>query len=103
VAYDDAPAITGTHCRDGKPRTKHWNPELVGAELLDSEVAFSEASDASILYLLLLIQYLGIPGYEVPIATGIQTIVLSVLLHGLTAAPLARIYGRRGEARTSPG
>ena len=63
---------------------------------------FGPRGIASILYLLLLVQYLGIPGYETLIATGIQTIVLSVLLHGLTAAPLARIYGRRVEARTSP-
>jgi len=59
---------------------------------------FGPRGIASILYLLLLVQYLGASGYEVLIATGIQTIVLSVLLHGLTAAPLARIYGRWAEA-----
>jgi len=62
---------------------------------------FGPRGIASILYLLLLVQYLGISGYEILVATGIQAIVLSVLLHGLTAAPLARIYGRWAEAHTS--
>jgi len=54
---------------------------------------FGPRGIASVLYLLLLVQYLGSSGYEVLIATGVQTIVLSVLLHGVTAAPLARRYG----------
>ncbi len=55
---------------------------------------FGPRGIASILYLLLLVQYLGVSGYETLIATGIQTIVLSVLLHGVTAAPVAEWYGR---------
>jgi NhaP-type Na+/H+ or K+/H+ antiporter len=55
---------------------------------------FGPRGIASVLYLLLLVQYLGSSGYEVLIATGVQTIVLSVLLHGVTAAPLAKRYGR---------
>jgi len=55
---------------------------------------FGPRGIASILYLLLLVQYLGASGYETLIATGIQTVVLSVLLHGLTAAPVAERYGR---------
>jgi NhaP-type Na+/H+ or K+/H+ antiporter len=55
---------------------------------------FGPRGIASILYLLLLVQYLGTTGYETLIATGIQTIVLSVLLHGVTAAPVAERYGR---------
>lgn len=39
------------------------------------------------------VRYLGIEGYEVLLATGVQTVALSVLLHGVTAAPLAKIYG----------
>jgi hypothetical protein len=61
---------------------------------------FGPRGIASILYLLLLVQYLGSSGYEVLIAAGVQTIVLSVLLHGVTAAPLARRYGSWGSART---
>lgn len=55
---------------------------------------FGPRGIASILYLLLLVRYLGSSGYEILIATGIETIVLSVLLHGVTSAPLASIYGR---------
>ena len=55
---------------------------------------FGPRGIASVLYLLLLVQYLGSSGYEILIATGVQTIVLSVLLHGVTAAPLAKRYGR---------
>ena len=55
---------------------------------------FGPRGIASILYLLLLVQYIGASGYETLIATGIQTIALSVLLHGVTAAPVAERYGR---------
>jgi NhaP-type Na+/H+ or K+/H+ antiporter len=55
---------------------------------------FGPRGIASVLYLLLLVQYLGSSGYEILIAAGVQTIVLSVLLHGVTAAPLAKRYGR---------
>jgi len=55
---------------------------------------FGPRGIASILYLLLLVQYLGSTGYETLIATGTETIALSVVLHGLTAAPIARRYGR---------
>lgn len=54
---------------------------------------FGPRGIASILYLLMLIDSLGKDGYEVIIATGIQAIVLSVILHGMTAAPLAKRYG----------
>jgi NhaP-type Na+/H+ or K+/H+ antiporter len=60
---------------------------------------FGPRGIASILYLLLLVQYLGASKYETLIATGIQTIALSVLLHGVTAAPVADRYGRWMSAR----
>ena len=55
---------------------------------------FGPRGIASILYLLMLVKFLGSTGYETLIATGVQTIALSVVLHGLTAAPLATWYGR---------
>jgi NhaP-type Na+/H+ or K+/H+ antiporter len=55
---------------------------------------FGPRGIASILYLLLIVRYLGASGYEIVIATGVQAILLSVLLHGLSAAPLAWRYGR---------
>lgn len=62
---------------------------------------FGPRGIASILYLLMLIDSLGAKGYETVIATGIQTIVFSVILHGITAAPLAKKYGGH-EANTEP-
>jgi NhaP-type Na+/H+ or K+/H+ antiporter len=62
---------------------------------------FGPRGIASILYLLMFVKYLGSAGYETLIATGAQTIALSVLLHGLTAAPLASAYGRWMGARHS--
>jgi len=55
---------------------------------------FGPRGIASIIYLLMFVQYLGSEGYELLIATGIQTIAMSVILHGLTAVPLANAYGR---------
>jgi NhaP-type Na+/H+ or K+/H+ antiporter len=55
---------------------------------------FGPRGIASILYLLLVVMNLGVPGYETLLATGVQTVALSVVLHGLTAAPLARRYAR---------
>ncbi len=46
-------------------------------------------------------RYLGTSGYEMVLATGVETVVLSVLLHGLTAAPLVQRYGRWKQAHAS--
>jgi NhaP-type Na+/H+ or K+/H+ antiporter len=62
---------------------------------------FGPRGIASILYMLLFVRYLGDHGYETLLATGIQTVTLSVLLHGLTAAPLAGVYGRWAESHTT--
>lgn len=63
---------------------------------------FGPRGIASILYLLMWVKYLGSGGYETLLATGVQTIALSVVLHGLTAAPLAARYGRAERATGSP-
>jgi len=62
---------------------------------------FGPRGIASILYLLILIGALGVEGYEIVIATGVQTIIFSVILHGITAAPWAKKFGA-AEAVTSP-
>jgi NhaP-type Na+/H+ or K+/H+ antiporter len=62
---------------------------------------FGPRGIASILYLLMIVKFLGTTGYETLIATGVQTVTLSVLLHGLTAAPLASAYGRWKSAHPS--
>jgi len=55
---------------------------------------FGPRGIASVLYLLMWVRYIGSDGYEPLIAAGVQTIALSVLLHGVTAAPFARRFGR---------
>ncbi len=55
---------------------------------------FGPRGIASILYLLMWSRYLGAEGFEPLLATGVQTVTLSVLLHGITAAPLSALYGR---------
>jgi len=55
---------------------------------------FGPRGIASILYVLMWVRYIGFDGYEILIATAVQTIAMSVMLHGLTATPLAKVYGR---------
>lgn len=62
---------------------------------------FGPRGIASILYLLMWVKFLGSSGYETLLATGVQTITLSVVLHGLTAAPLAKRYGQAMKQRRS--
>lgn len=49
---------------------------------------------ASIIYLLLLMEDFAVPGLGDIAPAILLTIALSVALHGMTAAPLARLYGR---------
>ena len=56
---------------------------------------FGPRGIASILYLLIVVNELGIKGYERILSVIILTVLLSVFLHGLTAAPLAALYARR--------
>jgi len=48
---------------------------------------------ASILFALLILEQYRVPGREAIHACVMLTVALSVLLHGVTAAPLARLYG----------
>ena len=54
---------------------------------------------ASILFALLILEEYRVPGREAIHACVMLTVALSVLLHGISAAPLARIFGdSRGDA-----
>ena len=53
---------------------------------------------ASILFVLLILERADVPHHEDILAVTIITVALSALLHGLTAAPLAKAYGRRAAA-----
>jgi NhaP-type Na+/H+ or K+/H+ antiporter len=49
---------------------------------------------ASIVFLVI-VAGANLPGSDTLIATGVTTVVLSVLAHGLTANPLAAAFGAR--------
>ena len=49
---------------------------------------------ASILFVLLILEESAVPHVSEILSITIVTVALSALLHGVTAAPLARIYGR---------
>ena len=55
---------------------------------------FGPRGIASVLYLLVIVNELGVEGHERILSIIILTIMLSIFLHGLTAAPMARLYGR---------
>jgi NhaP-type Na+/H+ or K+/H+ antiporter len=52
---------------------------------------------ASILFVLLILEQTTLPHREELLSITVITVALSVLLHGLTAAPFARHYGRLTE------
>ena len=72
---------------------------LVGARMAWPTVLFVGWSGprgiASVLYLLLAVAALGTQGYEQVLAVIVLTVSLSIVLHGLSAAPLCRWYGTR--------
>jgi sodium/hydrogen antiporter len=55
---------------------------------------FGPRGIASILYLLIVIGKIGITGYEYMLSVIVLTVLLSVFLHGISAVPLSKIYGR---------
>ncbi len=72
---------------------------LTGARLAPSTVLFlgwfGPRGLASIIYLLLVLESGAVPGADEIRRVVFLTVVLSVVLHGATAAPLAGRYGRR--------
>ncbi|MCI0472530.1 MAG: cation:proton antiporter [Ignavibacteria bacterium] len=70
---------------------------LIGAKLPRFDVLFigwfGPRGIASVLYLLLMIIEIGSTGYEYIISVIVLTVLLSILLHGLTAVPFSRMYG----------
>jgi NhaP-type Na+/H+ or K+/H+ antiporter len=66
---------------------------------------FGPRGIASILFALLILEDYPIPGGEELLACVVITVALSILLHGITAAPLAKAYGgfanSRGECAES--
>ena len=75
---------------------------LIGAKLPRFDVLFigwfGPRGIASVLYLLLMVIKIGSEGFEPVISVIVLTVLLSILLHGLTAVPLSGMYGRKKES-----
>lgn len=56
---------------------------------------FGPRGIASVLYLLLVANTLGIEGYEKALSVIVLTVLLSVFLHGISAVPLSKHYGNQ--------
>jgi NhaP-type Na+/H+ or K+/H+ antiporter len=71
---------------------------LIGAKV-DRETIlfigwFGPRGIASVLYLLLAVIAIGVEGHEHLLSIIVLTVTLSVLLHGVSAVPLCKIYGK---------
>lgn len=71
---------------------------LIGSKLDRASVSFigwfGPRGIASLLYLLIVVARIGTSGYEYMLSVIALTVLLSIFLHGLSAVPLAHIYGR---------
>lgn len=56
---------------------------------------FGPRGIASVLYILIVVNELGLEGYEPMLAVVVLTILLSIYLHGISAVPLSRLYATR--------
>lgn len=56
---------------------------------------FGPRGIASVLYLLLVVNALGLAGHERILSVIVLTVLLSVFLHGISAVPLSRLYAAR--------
>ena len=72
---------------------------LKGTRLTKFSIAFigwfGPRGIASVLYLLIVVNELGLQGYQRMLSVIILTVLLSVFLHGITAVPLSRLYANR--------
>jgi len=57
---------------------------------------------ASVLYVAIVVQQFGLAGHERVFAVVVLTVLASVLLHGVTAAPLSALYARRDSGPRQP-
>jgi sodium/hydrogen antiporter len=72
---------------------------LWGTKLTKFSIAFigwfGPRGIASVLYLLIVVNELGLKGFERMLSVVVLTVLLSVFLHGITAVPLSRLYANR--------
>ena len=55
---------------------------------------FGPRGIASVLYLLMVVGTLGVTGYEYALSVIVLTVLLSIILHGVSAIPLVNLYVR---------
>ena len=71
---------------------------VIGSKLDSASVSFigwfGPRGIASILYLLIVVGRIGKSGYEYMLSVIVLTVLISVFLHGISAVPLAQIFGR---------
>ena len=76
---------------------------LRGTRLTKFSIAFigwfGPRGIASVLYLIIVVEELGLKGYERMLSVIVLTVLLSVFLHGVTAVPLSRLYAGRAADR----
>jgi len=60
---------------------------------------FGPRGIASVLYLLMVVGTLGIKGHEQMLSVIVLTVLISIILHGFSAVPLSKIYGRYAERK----
>ena len=60
---------------------------------------FGPRGIASVLYLLMFVGIVGAEGHEQMLSIIVLTVMLSIFLHGVSAVPLAKLYGRRVKAQ----
>ncbi|MCZ6658114.1 MAG: sodium:proton antiporter, partial [Gammaproteobacteria bacterium] len=58
---------------------------------------FGPRGIASVLYLLMAVASIGVDGHERIFSVIVLTVAISVIAHGISAGPLAKLYGRMAE------
>jgi len=56
---------------------------------------FGPRGIASVLYLLMVVGTLGVASYEYALSIIVLTVLMSIILHGLSAVPLVNVYSKR--------
>ena len=71
---------------------------LIGAKMDWGTIGFigwfGPRGIASVLYLLMVVGTLGVKGHEQMLSVIILTVLISVFVHGMSAVPLSKIYGK---------
>jgi NhaP-type Na+/H+ or K+/H+ antiporter len=71
---------------------------MIGAKLDWQTIGFvgwfGPRGIASVLYLLMAVASIGVDGHERIVSVIVLTVTISVIAHGISAVPLAKLYGK---------